>query len=58
MSASVSVKAAPDKNATDMFVLHEGTKVRVGDRVDRWAEITIADGNKGWLEDKTIEMID
>lgn len=58
MSASVSVKAAPDKNATDMFVLHEGTKVRVGDRIDQWTEITIADGNKGWLEDKTIEMID
>lgn len=58
MSASVSVKAAPEKGATDMFVLHEGTKVRIGDRVDNWIEITIADGNKGWLEERAIEMID
>ena len=58
MNASVSVKAAPEKNATDMFVLHEGTKVRVGDRVESWIEVTIADGNKGWLEERAIEMID
>ena len=41
-----------------MFVLHEGTKVRVGDRVENWIEVTIADGNKGWLEERAIEMID
>lgn len=58
MSASESVKAAPEKGATDMFVLHEGTKVRVGDRVESWIEVTIADGNKGWLEERAIEMID
>ncbi len=58
MRASVSVKAAPEKNATDMFVLHEGTKVRVGNRIEGWIEVTIADGNKGWLEELTIEMID
>lgn len=58
MRASVSVKAAPEKNATDMFVLHEGTKVRVGNQIDGWIEVTIADGNKGWLEARTIEMID
>lgn len=58
MRASVSVKAAPEKNSTDMFVLHEGTKVRVGNSVEGWIEVTIADGNKGWLEERTIEMID
>lgn len=58
MRASVSVKAAPEKNATDMFVLHEGTKVRVGNLVEGWIEVTIADGNKGWLEERTTEMID
>lgn len=58
MRASVSVKAAPEKNSTDMFVLHEGTKVRVGNSVEGWIEVTIADGNKGWLEERAIEMID
>ena len=58
MRASVSVKSAPEKAATDMFVLHEGTKVRVGEQVEGWIEVTIADGNKGWLEERAIEMID
>ena len=54
----MSVKSAPEKAATDMFVLHEGTKVRIGERVEGWIEVTIADGNKGWLEERAIEMID
>ncbi len=58
MNAAVSVKASPDKTSTDMFVLHEGTKVRVGNRMSDWIEITIADGKKGWIETRAIEMID
>ena len=57
MSLSTAVKSSPDKSATDLFVLHEGTLVEITDRLDNWCEITIADGKKGWLECKTIETI-
>lgn len=57
MSLSTAVKSSPDKSATDLFVLHEGTLVEITDRLDGWCEITIADGKKGWLESKTIETI-
>lgn len=57
MSASTAVKSSPDKSATDLFVLHEGTPVRIVNRLDSWCEVTIADGKKGWLECKTIETI-
>lgn len=57
MSASTAVKSSPDKSATDLFVLHEGTLVRVVSRLDGWCEVTIADGKKGWLACKTIEVI-
>ncbi len=57
MSASTAVKSSPDKSATDLFVLHEGTLVEITDRLDGWCEITIADGKKGWLECRTIEVI-
>lgn len=57
MSASTAVKSSPDKSATDLFVLHEGTLVGITDRLDGWCEITIADGKKGWLECKTLEVI-
>lgn len=57
MSLSTAVKSSPDKSATDLFVLHEGTLVEITARLDNWCEITIADGKKGWLESKTIETI-
>ena len=57
MSLSTAVKSSPDKSATDLFVLHEGTLVEITDRLDNWCEITIADGKKGWLECKTVETI-
>ncbi len=57
MSKSVSIKSSPDKSATDLFVLHEGTTVRVTEHLDQWCNITIADGKKGWIEAKRIEVI-
>ena len=57
MSSSAAVKSAPDKAATDLFVLHEGTSVRITDQLDRWCEITIADGKKGWVERSKIEAV-
>ncbi len=57
MGSAVSVKSSPDRSATDLFVLHEGTKVTVGATLDGWAEVRIADGNKGWIEIGRIERI-
>lgn len=57
MSSALSVKSSPDKSATDLFVLHEGTVVTIGSTVDGWAEVRIADGNKGWVETDRIERI-
>ena len=57
MGTAISVKSSPDRSATDLFVLHEGTKVKVLTEVDEWVEVVIADGKKGWTERKNIEEI-
>lgn len=57
MSTAASVKSSPDRSATELFVLHEGTKVSIGETTDGWAEVRIADGRKGWIEEKRIERI-
>lgn len=57
MSSSAAIKSAPDRSATDLFILHEGTTVRITDELDRWCEVTIADGKKGWVERSKIETI-
>lgn len=57
MSSSVAVKSSPDRSSTELFVLHEGTKVRTGETVDGWVEIRISDGRKGWIETSRMERI-
>jgi len=57
MSGTAPVKSSPDRSSTDLFVLHEGTKVRISETVEDWSEIVIADGRKGWVETSRIERI-
>ena len=57
LSPSVAVKSSPDKAATDLFVLHEGTTLRLSNTLGEWHEIILADGKKGWLESRHVEQI-
>lgn len=58
MSPVVSVKSSPSsESATDLFILHEGAKVRVLDQVGDWKNIELADGRQGWLETSDLEFI-
>lgn len=49
MIPTITVKSSPSSSGTDLFVLHEGTKVRIMDDADNWSKIKIADGSVGWL---------
>ena len=57
LSSAISVKSSPDRSATDLFVLHEGPKVRILSEMDEWNEVVIADGKKGWTESSHLERI-
>ena len=58
MTPTISVKSTPASNGTDLFILHEGTKVVITDSsMKDWREIRIADGKEGWIESKHLEEI-
>ena len=58
IQSAVNVKSTPSASGTDLFILHEGTKVTVTDSSMRqWRRIRVADGKEGWLESKDIEVI-
>ena len=58
IKSAVNVKSTPSKNGTDLFILHEGTKVNIIDAsMKGWKEIRVADGKQGWLETSEIEVI-
>ena len=56
-SPLVNGKSSPDNSGTDLFVLHEGTKVTIEDAVGGWYEIRLSDGNKGWVPANSLEKI-
>lgn len=56
-SPLVNGKSSPDTSGTDLFLLHEGTKVTVEDKVGEWYEVRLSDGNKGWIPAGSLEII-
>lgn len=56
-TSSITVKSSPTQNAVDLFVIHEGTKVKIIDKIDNWVEIKIQNGSVGWLPVKSIKAI-
>jgi tetratricopeptide (TPR) repeat protein len=56
-SPSVNGKSSPDASGTDLFVLHEGTKVSIEDKVGEWYEVKLSDGNKGWIPLSSLTII-
>jgi tetratricopeptide (TPR) repeat protein len=53
----VTVKSSPDPQSTDAFVIHEGLKVNLEDKLDEWVKIRLADGKVGWIENNYVEQI-
>lgn len=52
----VNAKASPDRSGTELFTLHEGTKVRITETIGEWCSVTV--GNyQGWIQLQNVERI-
>lgn len=57
MDPSAYVKSSPDDKSTNLFMLHEGTKVEITEEIEGWKKIKIANGNVGWVATDKVEKI-
>jgi len=57
MEPKVDVRSAPEENATEVFSLHEGSKVRIRKQVGDWCEIRLPDGKVGWVKESVLGVI-
>ena len=58
MAPAATVKSTPSGQGTDLFILHEGTKVVITDgSMRQWKRIRVADGKEGWVETSQMEII-
>jgi SH3-like domain-containing protein len=51
------VESSPDESGTDLFLIHEGTKVNVKESVGEWTRIKLSDGKEGWVPTSSIVEI-
>ncbi|MBP5398585.1 MAG: BatD family protein [Bacteroidales bacterium] len=52
------VKSSPSEdNVSNLFVLHEGTKVKLLDTVGEWKNIELSDGRQGWMRARELGII-
>jgi tetratricopeptide (TPR) repeat protein len=57
MSPVTTAKSSPDDQSTDLFIIHEGTKVIINEELDDWSEIKLLDGNVGWVKTTDFDKI-
>lgn len=58
MSPAVTVKSSPSERSTDLFVIHEGSKVEILDgSMDGWMEVKFEEGKQGWIPVSAAEVI-
>ena len=53
----VDVKGSPTETGINVFVIHEGTKLRVLQEQDGWVNVRIASGNEGWMRKSDVIVI-
>ena len=58
LSPVVTVKSAPSATGTDLFLIHEGTKVEILDgTMKEWMEVKYEEGKQGWIPVSAAERI-
>lgn len=57
ITESEVVKQAPDIQSNDAFIIHEGIKFTVEDKVNNWVKIKLIDGKVGWIPTAVFRII-
>lgn len=57
ISATSTIKSAPDKKSANIVKVHEGLKVEVQDTLSGWTKVQLEDGKTGWLPTETLFKI-
>jgi len=56
-SSQATVRSAPSDSEKTLFVIHEGTKVEIMERVADWLRVSLPNGHEGWIEAEAVKRI-
>ena len=53
----VVARSEPNPRSQEAFRLHEGTRVQMLDSLDTWQKVELADGQTGWMPQKSLKPL-
>jgi len=57
MNPTVNINSSPSEGNSQLFVLHEGSKVKIKEEIDGWFRVALPNGNEGWVEKIELEAV-
>lgn len=57
MSKETSLKTLPDEISNEILPLHEGTKVKIVEKITSWYKVRLDNGEVGWIIQSDLEEI-
>ena len=56
-SEEVEVKSEPNVRSSEVFMLHEGAKVKITENFQEWVEIELPNGSQGWIPESEVKRL-
>lgn len=56
-SSQATVRSAPSENEKTLFIIHEGTKVEIVERMEDWLRVSLPNGHEGWIKWEAVKVI-
>ena len=53
----ISFKSEPNERSDEIFILNEGTKVNVLEKLNEWSRVELLNGSKGWILSSSFQFI-
>lgn len=57
LQKEITLRSAPDKESTEVVLIHEGSKVALLDNIGDWYKVRLSNGEQGWLPESGFEKI-
>mgnify|MGYP002354821448 FL=1 len=57
MVSQEKARSGPGEDYTEVFTIHEGSRVYLKDGLQDWRKITLPNGYSGWIKNKSVEEI-
>lgn len=57
IATNTTIKSAPDETSSDLFLIHEGLKLKLNKTNGNWVNVSLADGKVGWCNTSDLKNL-